>query len=229
MGYIIDFLINWGYWGMLASAFLAGSFFPFSSEVVMSGLQAAGLDPIPLVIYGSIGNVLGSLFNYGVGRLGKMEWIEKYLHVKKEKLDQAERFMADRGAWMGFFAFIPILGSAITIVLGLTVAGQMTADKFVRPDTLLILALGLVAFVFDTAGGVLFAKLVNLFLPEGKKLNPMIGAAGISAFPMSGRVVNKLGLEEDNQNFLLMYSISVNVSGQIASVIAGGLLLTLLS
>ena len=100
MSYIIDFLINWGYWGMFVSAFLAGSFFPFSSEVVMSGLQAAGLDPIPLVIYGSIGNVLGSLFNYGVGRLG--------------------RFMADRGAWMGFFAFIPILGSAITIVLGLT-------------------------------------------------------------------------------------------------------------
>ena len=96
MGYIIDFLINWGYWGMLVSAFLAGSFIPFSSEVVMSGLQAA------------------------VGRLGKMEWIEKYLHVKKEKLDQAKRFMADRGAWMGFFAFMPILGSAITIVLGLT-------------------------------------------------------------------------------------------------------------
>ena len=120
MSYIIDFLINWGYWGMFVSAFLAGSLFPFPSEVVMSGLQAAGLDPIPLVIYGSIGNVLGSLFNYGVGRLGKMEWIEKYLHVKKEKLDQAERFMAGRGAWMGFFAFIPILGSAITIVLGLT-------------------------------------------------------------------------------------------------------------
>ena len=122
-----------------------------------------------------------------------------------------------------------VLANLITIVLGLTVAGQMTADKFVRPDTLLILALGLVAFVFDTAGGVLFAKLVNLFLPEGKKLNPMIGAAGISAFPMSGRVVNKMGLEEDNQNFLLMYSISVNVSGQIASVIAGGLILTLMN
>ena len=122
-----------------------------------------------------------------------------------------------------------VLANLITIVLGLTVAGQMTADKFVRPDTLLILALGLVAFVFDTAGGVLFAKLLNLFLPEGKKLNPMIGAAGISAFPMSGRVVNKMGLEEDNQNFLLMYSISVNVSGQIASVIAGGLILTLMS
>ena len=121
-----------------------------------------------------------------------------------------------------------VLANLITILLGLTVAGQMTADKFVRPDTLLILALGLVAFVFDTAGGVLFAKLLNLFLPEGKKLNPMIGAAGISAFPMSGRVVNKMGLEEDPQNFLLMYSISVNVSGQIASVIAGGLILTLL-
>ena len=122
-----------------------------------------------------------------------------------------------------------VLANLITIVLGLTVAGQMTADKFVRPDTLLILVLGLVAFVFDTAGGVLFAKLLNLFLPEGKKLNPMIGAAGISAFPMSGRVVNKMGLEEDNQNFLLMYSISVNVSGQIASVIAGGLILTLMA
>ena len=118
--WIISFLVDWGYWGMLVAAFLAGSFFPFSSEAVMVGLQAAGLAPLPLVIYGSIGNVLGSLFNYGVGRLGKMEWIEKYLHVKKEKLDQAERFMAGRGAWMGFFAFIPILGSAITIVLGLT-------------------------------------------------------------------------------------------------------------
>ena len=122
-----------------------------------------------------------------------------------------------------------VLANLITLVLGLTVAGQMTADQFVRPDTLLILALGLVAFVFDTAGGVLFAKLINLFLPEGRKLNPMIGAAGISAFPMSGRVVNKMGLEEDNQNFLLMYSISVNVSGQIASVIAGGLILTLMA
>ena len=122
-----------------------------------------------------------------------------------------------------------VLANLITIVLGLTVAGQMTADKFVQPDTLLILALGLVAFVFDTVGGVLFAKLLNLFLPEGKKINPMIGAAGITAFPMSGRVVNQMGLAEDNQNFLLMYSISVNVSGQIASVIAGGLILTLMN
>ena len=120
------------------------------------------------------------------------------------------------------------LANLITILLGLTVASQMTAEQFVRPDTLLILGLGLVAFVGDTVGGVLFAKLINLFLPEGKKINPMIGAAGISAFPMSGRVVNKMGLQEDNQNFLLMYSISVNVSGQIASVVAGGLILSLM-
>ena len=120
ISWIVSFLVDWGYWGMLAAAFLAGSFFPFSSEAVMAGLQAAGLEPLPLVIYGSIGNVLGSMFNYGVGRLGKMEWIEKYLHVKKESLDKAERFMAGRGAWMGFFAFLPLLGSAITIVLGLT-------------------------------------------------------------------------------------------------------------
>ena len=112
--------MSWGYWGMLVAAFLAGSFFPFSSEVVMSGLQAAGLEPIQLVLYGSIGNVLGSMFNYGVGRMGKLEWIEKYLHVKKESLDKAQNFMAARGAWMGFFAFLPLLGSAITIVLGLT-------------------------------------------------------------------------------------------------------------
>lgn len=121
-----------------------------------------------------------------------------------------------------------VLANLITILLGLTVSSQMTAEQFLRPDTLLILALGLLAFVFDTAGGVLFARLVNLFLPGDRKINPMIGAAGISAFPMSGRVVNRMGLDEDNQNFLLMYSISVNVSGQIASVIAGGLILTLM-
>ena len=118
-----------------------------------------------------------------------------------------------------------VLANLITIFLGITIACQMEASKFLRLDTLLILALGLFAFVFDTAGGVLFAKLLNLFLPKGKKINPMIGAAGISAFPMSGRVVHKMGLKEDPQNFLLMQSIGVNVSGQIASVIAGGLIL----
>lgn len=119
MDAISDFLMQYGYWGMLVSAFLAGSFFPFSSEAVMIGLLATGLDSTGLVIYGSIGNVVGSLFNYGVGRLGKTEWIERYLHVSQESLDKAERFMAGRGAWMGFFAFLPVLGSAITIMLGL--------------------------------------------------------------------------------------------------------------
>ena len=109
------------------------------------------------------------------------------------------------------------------IILGITIASQMRYDQFLDYRTLLILGLGLVAFVFDTAGGVLFAKFLNLFLKE--KVNPMIGAAGISAFPMSGRVVHKMGLAEDNQNFLLMQSMGVNVSGQIASVIAGGLIL----
>ena len=102
----------------------------------------------------------------------------------------------------------------------------MNAEKFLTFETILILCLGLVAFIFDTAGGVLFAKLLNLFLPEGKKVNPMIGAAGISAFPMSGRIVHKMGQKEDPHNFLLMHSIGVNVSGQIASVIAGGLILS---
>ena len=118
MEWIIDFLTGYGYIGMLLAAFLAGSFFPFSSEAVMVGLIATGLDPWQLMIYGTIGNVLGSCFNYGVGRMGKLEWIEKYLHVKKKDLDKAERFMAGRGAWMGFFAFLPVLGSAITIALG---------------------------------------------------------------------------------------------------------------
>jgi len=118
-----------------------------------------------------------------------------------------------------------VLANLITIFLGITIACQMQYEKFLQPSTLLILGLGLFAFIFDTAGGVLFAKLLNLFLPKDKKMNPMIGAAGISAFPMSGRVVHKLGLAEDNQNFLLMHSIGVNVSGQIASVIAGGLIL----
>jgi len=118
------------------------------------------------------------------------------------------------------------LANLITILLGITIAFQMRAEEFLKLDTLIIIGLGLVAFVFDTFGGVMVAKIMNLFLPEGKKINPMIGAAGISAFPMSARVVHKMGLAEDNQNFLLMHSIGVNVSGQIASVIAGGLILS---
>jgi oxaloacetate decarboxylase beta subunit len=117
------------------------------------------------------------------------------------------------------------LANLVTIFLGISVAFNMVADKFLKVDTLLIMGLGLIAFIVDTAGGVLFAKLLNLFLK--KKINPMIGAAGISAFPMSGRIVHKMGLAEDPQNHLLMHSIGVNVSGQIASVIAGGIILNI--
>ena len=115
----MDFLISLGYLGMLLCGFLAGSFFPFSSEAVILALLALDFNPIKLIIYASIGNVAGGMFNYYIGRLGNLEWIEKYLHVKKKDLDRAERFMAGHGAWMGFFAFVPILGSAITIALGL--------------------------------------------------------------------------------------------------------------
>ena len=118
-----------------------------------------------------------------------------------------------------------VLANLITIFLGISVAFNMTADKFLQVDTLLIMGLGLIAFIVDTAGGVLFAKFLNLFMK--KKVNPMIGAAGISAFPMSGRIVHKMAQEEDPQNFLLMHSIGVNVSGQIASVIAGGIILNI--
>lgn len=121
-----------------------------------------------------------------------------------------------------------VLANLITLFLGLTIATKMQAAMFLTKETLMIISLGLVAFIFDTAGGVIFAKILNLFLKKGKKINPMIGAAGISAFPMSARVVHKMGLQEDNQNFLLMHSIGVNVSGQIASVIAGGMILNLL-
>ncbi len=120
-----------------------------------------------------------------------------------------------------------VLANLITIFLGISVAFNMTADQFLKLDTLLIMGLGLIAFIVDTAGGVLFAKFLNLFLK--KKINPMIGAAGISAFPMSGRIVHKMALAEDPQNHLLMHSIGVNVSGQIASVIAGGIILNLFS
>ena len=118
-----------------------------------------------------------------------------------------------------------VLANLVTLLLGLSVSAQMTAEAFLRPETLMILGLGLVAFIMDTAGGIFLAKLMNLFCRE--KLNPMIGAAGISAFPMSARVVHKLGQQEDKRNFLLMQAVGVNVSGQIASVIAGGLILAL--
>lgn len=119
------------------------------------------------------------------------------------------------------------LANIATIFLGLSIGSTMTADKFLRPQTLYILLLGLVAFVFDTAGGVLFAKFLNLFLKN--KINPMLGAAGISAFPMSARVIHQLGRKEDPTNYLLMHAVGANVAGQIGSVLAGGILITLIS
>ena len=119
------------------------------------------------------------------------------------------------------------LANLITIFLGITIAFQMQADQFLNWGTLLIMALGLVAFIFDTIGGVVFAKVLNLFLPKDKKINPMVGGAGISAFPMSARVIQKMALKEDNQNHLLMQAVGANVAGQIGSVVAGGIILSL--
>ena len=121
------------------------------------------------------------------------------------------------------------LANLITLLLGITISFSMQAEQFVNWRTLMIMGLGLLAFVFDTIGGVLFAKFLNLFLKSGKKINPMVGAAGISAFPMSARVVQKMGLKEDPSNHLLMHAISANVSGQIASVVAGGAIIKIVS
>ena len=138
MEFLTDILLGYGYWGMFLAAFLAGSFFPFSSEAVMLALLAAGLEPWPLVVYGTIGNVVGSAVNYGVGRMGRLDWIERYLHISQQSMQRAETFMAGRGALMGFFAFLPVLGSAITILLGLMRANiplsflSITAGKLLR-------------------------------------------------------------------------------------------------
>lgn len=117
------------------------------------------------------------------------------------------------------------LVNLITLLLGITISASMRAEVFISLNTLLIMGLGLLAFVFDTMAGALFAKFLNLFLKE--KINPMVGAAGISAFPMSSRVIQKMGLEADSQNHLLMHAVGANVSGQIASVIAGGVIIGL--
>lgn len=119
------------------------------------------------------------------------------------------------------------LANLITIFLGITIAFQMRADVFVNKGTFMVIALGLFAFVFDTIGGVVFAKILNLFLPKGKKINPMVGGAGISAFPMSSRVIQKMALKEDKQNHILMHAAGANVAGQIGSVVAGGIVLSL--
>ncbi len=115
------------------------------------------------------------------------------------------------------------LANLVTLLLGITISFSMRAEQFVQPSTILIMCLGLVAFIFDSIGGVLLAKLINVFAK--KKINPMVGAAGISAFPMSARVIQKMGLAEDPTNHLLMHAVGANVSGQIASAVAGGIIL----
>ncbi len=119
------------------------------------------------------------------------------------------------------------LANLVTLLLGITIGSTMFAEDFLKFETLMILGLGLFAFIFDTAGGVLFAKFLNLFVK--KKYNPMVGAAGISAFPMSARVIQKLAKEEDPTNFVLMQAVSANVAGQIGSIIAGSVIVALLS
>lgn len=117
------------------------------------------------------------------------------------------------------------LANLVTLVLGITIGSTMTADRFLQPTTLLIMGMGLLAFALDTAAGVLFAKLANLFLK--RKVNPMVGAAGISAFPMSARVIQRMAQKDDPSNFLLMQAVGANVAGQIGSIVAGGVILSL--
>lgn len=111
---------SWGYWGMFVASFIAGSVFPFSSEAVLTALQLAGLEPVRLFLFATVGNVAGSMFNYCVGTLGRMEWIEKYLHVSREKVERTARWMQRYGAWIGILCFLPILGSVIAVTLGFT-------------------------------------------------------------------------------------------------------------
>ena len=118
-------MIQYGYWGMFLAGVIAGSLFPISSEAVMLGLWAAGLNPMWLIIYGSIGNVLGSMLNYALGRMGKMEWLQKWFHLKPEDLKKAEKFMGGHGALMGFFCFLPVIGEGISVILGLTRANVL--------------------------------------------------------------------------------------------------------
>lgn len=148
MDTLVDILIEYGYWGMFVAAFIAGSVFPFSSEAVMAGLQLAGLSPLPLLVWGTAGNVAGSMFNYGIGRLGRMEWIEKYLHVKREKVEQTRKWMESKGAWMGVLCFLPILGSVIAVTLGFMRANPLISLISITIGKLLRYAILIYAITF---------------------------------------------------------------------------------
>lgn len=118
MDVLMQALESYGYWGMTIAAFLAGSVFPFSSEAVMVSLQLAGLEPWPLFLSATAGNVAGSMFNYWVGTFGRMEWIETYLRIPREKIEKTQQWMNGRGAWIGALCFLPILGSVLSVTLG---------------------------------------------------------------------------------------------------------------
>jgi membrane protein YqaA with SNARE-associated domain len=126
MDFLIEALESYGYLGMTIAAFLAGSVFPFSSEAVMVSLQLAGLEPWPLFLCATVGNVVGSMFNYWIGTFGRMEWIEKYLHISAEKVNKTRAWIDGRGAWIGTLCFLPILGSVLSVTLGYMRANPYT-------------------------------------------------------------------------------------------------------
>ena len=144
MDTLIQFLIDWGYFGLFISAFIAGSILPFSSEIVMVILAQMGLNPVLCVLSATIGNTLGGMTCFWMGKLGKTTWIEKYFGVKKEKIDKVQTFLQGKGALMGFFAFLPFIGEAIAIALGFMrsnswlTAFSMFVGKLIRYAILLV-------------------------------------------------------------------------------------------
>ena len=148
MDNFIQFLIDWGYGGMFISAFLAGTILPFSSEVVLLACVALGLDPLLSTLSTTLGNVLGGLTCYWIGRLGEMEWIEKYFRVSRKQLDKAARFIHGKGSWMALFSFLPVIGDALLIALGLMkanvwiVSAAMSIGKLIRYAVIVMTAIG---------------------------------------------------------------------------------------
>ena len=148
MDSFIQFLIDWGYGGLFISAFLAGTILPFSSEVVLLACVALGLDPLLSTLSTTLGNVLGGLTCYWIGRLGKMEWIEKYFRVSRKQLDKAARFIHGKGSWMALFSFLPVIGDALLIALGLMkanvwiVSAAMSIGKLIRYAVIVMTAIG---------------------------------------------------------------------------------------
>ena len=148
---ITEFLIDWGYWGLFLSALIAGSVLPFSSEAVMVVLAGMGLDPVGCVVAAALGNTLGGMTCYYMGRLGKTDWIEKYFKVKKEKVDKMQAFLQGKGALMAFFAFLPFVGEAIAIALGFMrsnvwlTTSSMFAGKLVRYILMLLALQGVIS------------------------------------------------------------------------------------